>query len=134
MFDRGLSCCKSEGLPAQPDFVAELQSSWKAPSIGASPRTELACSAGVEDYGLAAAPMVSPTFAMLAGATAKAGKDASHPNKRCRADDSHLQKAYQASALGSRLSCTNSLLLVYLEGLLQDIASSGLECEVPEML
>jgi len=76
---------------------------------------------------------------MLAGATARVGKDATHPNKRCRAVDSQLRKAYQASVLAARLSCTNSLLLVYMAGLLQDLASSVTgdelpEDEVPEML
>lgn len=73
-------------------------------------------------YGLASAPQIGPTFAMLAGATARAGRDATHPNKHCRVVDSQLRKAYHASALSARLACTNSFLLVYLEGILQDLS------------
>ncbi|KAI7797209.1 hypothetical protein IRJ41_021026 [Triplophysa rosa] len=84
--------------------MAELQSSWKAPSSTALPRTQT-------------------------------GRDATHPHKQGRMIDSQLRKAYQASALSARLACTNSLLLVYLESLLQDSFSSSTEEEsIPESL
>lgn len=69
---------------------------------------------------------------MLAGATARAGKDAIHPSKHCRVVDSQLRKAYHASALSARLACTNSLLLVYLEGILQDLSSTLTSEDIPE--
>ena len=134
VFDRGPRRRKTEGLPVLPDFVTELHSSWKAPSSSPLPRTQLASLAGAKACGLAAAPVAGPTFAMLAGATARAGRDAVHPNKRCRAVDSQLRKAHQASAVAGRLSCTNSVLLVYLEGLLQDMASTAPEGEITETL
>lgn len=65
MIDRG-----PHRLPVLPDFVAELQSSWAAPSTSALPRTQLASLAGAESYGLVAAPMVGPTFAGLLGRVA----------------------------------------------------------------
>lgn len=134
VFDRCSQCRKSEGLPILPDFVTELQSSWKAPSTTALPKTQLANVSGAEGCGLATVPLVGPTFAMLAGATARPGRDATHPNKRCRVVDVQLCKAYQASALAARLSGTSSLLFVYLEGLLQDLGAAGPSDEISEML
>ena len=55
----------------------------------------------------------------------RVGCEASHPNSRCRATDSRLCKAYNASAMVARLVCSNSLLLVYLEGLFQDLSSTA---------
>ncbi len=135
VFDRGPQRRKSEGLPILPDFISELQSSWKAPSSTSLPRTQLGNLAGAANYGLATAPQIGPTFAMLNGAMARTGRDATHPNKHGRIIDSQLRKAYHASALSARLACTNSLLLVYLEGLLQDLSSTLTEEEsVPETL
>ncbi len=134
VFDRGSRRHRSEGLPVLPDFMSELQSSWKAPSSTALPRTQLASIAGAEADGVATAPRVGPTFAMLAGAVARAGRDANHPNKSCRATDNQLRRAYHSSALAAKLACTNSLLLLYLEGLLQDLASAAPSDEMVEML
>ena len=72
---------------------------------------------------VATAPRVGPTFAMLAGATVRVGCEASHPNGK--ATDGRLCKAYNASAIVARLACSNSLLLVYLEGLLQVLSSTA---------
>ena len=134
VFDRGSQRRRSDGLPVLPDFMAELHSSWGAPSSAALPRSQLAILAGAETYGVAAAPRVGPTFTMMAGATARAGRDASHPNRRCRATDGMLRRAYHASATAARLACSNSLLLVYLEGLLQDLATAAPSEEAAEML
>ena len=120
VFDRDLRRRgHSEGLPVFPDFMSEL-SSWGAPSRASLPRTHLAKLEGAVAYGVATAPRVGPTFAMLAGATVRVGCEASHPDSRCRATDGRLCKAYNASAMVARLACSNSLLLVYLEGLLHD--------------
>lgn len=89
---------------------------------------------GVDGCGLAAVPLVGPKLAMLADAMARAGRDATHPNKRCRAVDVQLCKAYQASALSARLSGTSSLFLVCLEGLLQDLGAAASRDEISEML
>ena len=134
VFDRGSRRCRSGGLPVLPDFMAELQSSWSAPSSAALPRSQLANLAGADTHGVATAPRVGPTFAMLSGAVARAGRDATHPNRRCRATDNQLRRAYHASALAARLACTDSLLLLYLEGLLQDLASAAPSDEMAEML
>ncbi len=71
---------------------------------------------------------------MLAGAVARAGNDAGHPNRRCRATNNHIHRAYHASVLPARLVCTNSLLMLYLEGLLQDLASAAPSDELSEMV
>ncbi|RXN22409.1 lumican-like protein [Labeo rohita] len=135
VFDRGPQRRKSEGLPILPDFITELQSSWKAPSSTGLPKTQLGNLAGAATYGLAAAPQIGPTFAMLAGAMTRTGRDATHPSKQGRIVDSQLRKAYHASALSARLACTNSLLLVYLESMLQDLSSTLTEGEsIPEAL
>ena len=126
VFDRDLRRRgHSEGLPVFPDFMSELLSSWGAPSRASLPRTHLANLEGAAAYGVATAPRVGPTFAMLAGATVRVGCEASHPNSHCRATDGRLCKAYNASAIVARLACSNSLLLVYLEGLLQDLSSTA---------
>ncbi len=115
--------------------MSELQSSWKAPSFTSLPRTQLGNLAGAATHGLATAPQIGPTFAMLNGAMARIGRDATHPNKHGRIIDSQLRKAYHASTLSARLACTNSLLLVYLEGLLQDLSSTLTDEErIPETL
>ena len=116
---------RSEGLPVFPDFMSELLSSWRAPSRASLPRTHLAKLEGAAAYGVATAPRVGLTFARLAGATVRVGYEASHPNSRCRATDGRLCKAYNASAMVAMLACSNSLLLVYLEGLLQDLSSTA---------
>ncbi len=85
VFDRGPLLRKSEGLPILPDFMSELQTSWKAPSSTSLPRTQLGNLAGAATYGLARAPQIGPTFAMLNGAMARIGRDA---NKHGRIIDS----------------------------------------------
>ena len=123
VFDRDLRHRgRSEGLPVFPDFMSELWSSWLGTT---TTRTHLANLEGAAAYGVATAPRVGPTFAMLAGAMVRVGCEASHPNRRCRATDGRLCKAYNASAMVARLACSNSLLLVYLEGLLQDLSSTA---------
>ncbi len=135
VFDRGPQCRKSEGLPILPDFISELQSSWKAPNSMSLSRTQLGNLAGAATYGLATAPQIGPTFAMLNGAMARTGRNATHPNKHGRLIESQLRKAYHASALSARLACTNSRLLVYSESLLQDLSSTLTEEEsIPETL
>ncbi len=123
VFDGGSQRRKSEGLPILPDFISELRFSWKAPSSMSLPRTQLGNLAGAATNGLAAAPQIGPTFAMLNGAMASTGRDTTHPNKHGRISDSQLRNAYNAFALSARLACTNSLLLIYLECLLQDLSS-----------
>ena len=74
VFDRDLRRRgRSEGLPVFPDFMSELLSSWGAPSRASLPRTHLANLEGAAAYGVATAPRVGPTFAMLAGATGEGG-------------------------------------------------------------
>ena len=126
VFDRDLRRRgRSEGLPVFPDFMSELLSSWGSPNRASLPRTHQANLEGATAYVVATAPRVGPTFPMLAGATVRVGCNASHPNSRCRATDGQLCKAYNALAMVARLACSNSLLLVYLEGLLQDLSSTA---------
>lgn len=63
-------------------------------------------------------------FAVFARATARAGGGAPHPNKRGRAVDVHLSKAYQASDLTERLSGTFPLVGL-ITGLVTELAESG---------
>lgn len=79
---------------------------------------------GVDSCGLAAVSLVGPTFAVFAGATARAGRDAIHPNKRGRAVDVHLSKSYQASDVAARLSGMFPLVGL-LTGLVTGCAESG---------
>ncbi len=121
-------------MPILPHFLSELQSPWKVPSSTSLPRTQLGNLAGAETYGLATAPQIGPTFAMLNG-KARTGRDATNANKHGRIIDSQMRKAYHASALSARLACTNSLILVYLESLLQELSYILTEEEsIPETL
>lgn len=70
------------------------------------------------EHGLDSAIKVSPTFALLAGAALTIIKAAHHPNKKC---------------CTSRLMSTNSLLLVYLEGLVWYMESKNPAQLLPEM-
>lgn len=63
-------------------------------------------------------------FAVFARATARASRGAPHPNKRGRAVDVHLSKAYQASDLTERLSGTFPLVGL-ITGLVTELAESG---------
>lgn len=56
----------------------------------------------------------------------KASRDANHPNRRCCRTNKQLRRAYQASALAARLARTESLMLLYLNGLLQYLVSAAL--------
>lgn len=72
-------------------------------------------------------------FSLLAGATAKAGRGVSQPNKHCRVVDDKLRRANQASAFSARLGCNNALLLAYLEVLLQDLSYTAASGEIPKI-
>ncbi len=98
VFDRGHQRRKSEGLPILPDFMSKLQSSWNAPSSTSLPWTQLGNLAGAATYGLATAPQIGPTFAMLNGAMTRIG-NATHPNKHGRIIDSQLRKALSCLCL-----------------------------------
>ncbi|ROL52548.1 hypothetical protein DPX16_11653 [Anabarilius grahami] len=65
VFDRGSQRRKSEGLLILPDFMKELQSSWKAPSTTALPKTQLANVSGVDGCGLVAVPLVGPKLCWM---------------------------------------------------------------------
>lgn len=99
-FIEALSVDKQRGCQYFP--ILELQSSRKAPSSTALPRTQLANLAGAAVYKLSTAPQIWPTFALLMGTMARTGRDATHPKKHSRIIDSKLRKAFHASVLSAR--------------------------------
>ncbi|MGH0138595.1 UNVERIFIED_CONTAM: hypothetical protein FKN15_067027 [Acipenser sinensis] len=116
---------QSRILPAFPDFIKEVQSTWGAPA--SAPATSRKASAftmhGVSEAGLASFPPVGAAFAVLVKAPTLSGlaKDPSCPNRQCRITDAHLKKGYAAATEAVRLSNVASLLTVYQAALLHDL-------------
>ncbi|MGH0118445.1 UNVERIFIED_CONTAM: hypothetical protein FKN15_054297 [Acipenser sinensis] len=116
---------QSRMLPAFPDFVKEVQSTWGAPaSAPATSRKALAFTMqGASEAGLASFPPVDAAFAVLVKTPTLSGltKDPACPNKQCRTTEIHLKKGYSAAMEAVRLSNIASLLTVYQAALLQDL-------------
>ncbi|MGH0146749.1 UNVERIFIED_CONTAM: hypothetical protein FKN15_055409 [Acipenser sinensis] len=112
-------------LPAFPDFIKEVQSTWGAPA--SSPATSRKASAfamqGVSDAGLASFPPVDAAFAALVRTQTLSGlaKDPACPNRQCRTTEIHLKKGYSAATEAVRLSNVASLLSVYQAALVKDL-------------
>ncbi|MGH0159079.1 UNVERIFIED_CONTAM: hypothetical protein FKN15_037164 [Acipenser sinensis] len=104
-------------LPAFPDFIKEVQSTWGAPA--SSPATSRKASAfamqGASEAGLASFPPVDAAFAALVKTPTLSGlvKDPACPNKQCRTTEIHLKKGYLAATEAVKLSNVASLLTVY---------------------
>ncbi|MGH0116791.1 UNVERIFIED_CONTAM: hypothetical protein FKN15_051517 [Acipenser sinensis] len=83
-------------LPAFPDFIKEVQSTWGAPA--SSPATSRKASAfamqGASEAGLASFPPIDAAFAALVKTPTLSGlvKDPACPNKQCRTTEIHLKK------------------------------------------
>ncbi|MGH0119608.1 UNVERIFIED_CONTAM: hypothetical protein FKN15_056876 [Acipenser sinensis] len=84
---------QSRILPAFPDFIKEVQSTWGAPF---------------------ATLVKAPT---LSGLT----KDPSCPNRQCRITEAHLKRGYAAATEAVRLSNVASLMTVYQAALIRDL-------------
>ncbi|MGH0120821.1 UNVERIFIED_CONTAM: hypothetical protein FKN15_069647 [Acipenser sinensis] len=116
---------QSRILPAFPDFIKEVQSTWGAPaSIPATSRKAAAFNMhGASEAGLASFPPVGAAFAALVKASTLSGpaKDPSCPNRQCRITEAHLKKGYAAATEAVRLSNVASLLTVYQAALLRDL-------------
>ncbi|MGH0139828.1 UNVERIFIED_CONTAM: hypothetical protein FKN15_009949 [Acipenser sinensis] len=116
---------QSRILPAFPDFIKEVQSTWGAPA--SAPATSRKASAftmhGASEAGLASFPPVGAAFAALVKAPTLSGlaKDPSCPNRQCRITEAHLKKGYAAATEAVRLSNVASLLTVYQAALLRDL-------------
>ncbi|MGH0176357.1 UNVERIFIED_CONTAM: hypothetical protein FKN15_072844 [Acipenser sinensis] len=116
---------QSRILPAFPDFIKEVQSTWGAPA--STPATSRKASAftmhGASEAGLASFPPVGAAFAALVKAPTLSGlaKDPSCPNRQCRITEAHLKKGYAAATEAVRLSNVASLLTVYQATLLRDL-------------
>ncbi|MGH0163620.1 UNVERIFIED_CONTAM: hypothetical protein FKN15_045396 [Acipenser sinensis] len=116
---------QSRILPAFPDFIKEVQSTWGAPA--STPATSRKASAftmhGASEAGLASFPPVGAAFAALVKAPTLSGlaKDPSCPNRQCRITEAHLKKGYAAATEAVRLSNVASLLMVYQAMLLRDL-------------
>ncbi|MGH0160076.1 UNVERIFIED_CONTAM: hypothetical protein FKN15_040079 [Acipenser sinensis] len=104
-------------LPAFPDFIKEVQSTWGAPA--SSPATSRKASAfamqGASEAGLASFPPVDAAFAALVKTPTLSGlvKEPACPNKQCRTTEIHLKKGYLAATEAVKLSNVASLLTVY---------------------
>ncbi|MGH0126324.1 UNVERIFIED_CONTAM: hypothetical protein FKN15_028071 [Acipenser sinensis] len=116
---------QSRILPAFPDFIKEVQSTWGAPA--STPATSRKATAfnmhGASKAGLASFPPVGAAFAALVKAPTLSGlaKDPSCPNRQCRITEAHLKKGYAAATEAVRLSNVASLLTVYQAALLRDL-------------
>ncbi|MGH0153588.1 UNVERIFIED_CONTAM: hypothetical protein FKN15_047918 [Acipenser sinensis] len=116
---------QSRILPAFPDFIKEVQSTWGAPA--SNPATSRKAAAfnmhGASEAGLASFPPVGAAFAALVKAPSLSGlaKDPSCPNRQCRITEAHLKKGYAAATEAVRLSNVASLLTVYQAALLRDL-------------
>ncbi|MGH0151645.1 UNVERIFIED_CONTAM: hypothetical protein FKN15_028861 [Acipenser sinensis] len=128
---------QSRMLPAFPDFIKEVQSTWGAPA--SAPATSRKASAftmhGASEAGLASFPPVGTAFAALVKAPTLSGlaKDPSCPNRQCRITEAHLKKGYAAATEAVRLSNVASLLTVYQAALIRDLPefpSVGLRTEL----
>ncbi|MGH0137256.1 UNVERIFIED_CONTAM: hypothetical protein FKN15_013257 [Acipenser sinensis] len=113
-------------LPAFPDFIKEVQSTWGAPA--STPATSRKAAAfnmhGASEAGLASFPPVGAAFAALVKAPTLSGlaKDPSCPNRQCRITEAHLKKGYAAATEAVRLSNVASLLTVFYQAtLLRDL-------------
>ncbi|MGH0120361.1 UNVERIFIED_CONTAM: hypothetical protein FKN15_067746 [Acipenser sinensis] len=116
---------QSRILPAFPDFIKEVQSTWGAPA--STPATSRKAAAfnmhGASEAGLASFPPVGAAFAALVKAPTLSGlaKDPSCPKRQCRITEAHLKKGYAAATEAVRLSNVASLLTVYQATLLRDL-------------
>ncbi|MGH0123137.1 UNVERIFIED_CONTAM: hypothetical protein FKN15_022069 [Acipenser sinensis] len=116
---------KCKMLPAFPDFIKEVQSTWGAPA--SAPVTSRKASAfnmqGASEARLASFPLVDAAFAALVKTPTLSGltKDPACPNKQCRTTEVHLKKGYAAATEAVRLSNVASLLTVYQAALIRDL-------------
>ncbi|MGH0149408.1 UNVERIFIED_CONTAM: hypothetical protein FKN15_015405 [Acipenser sinensis] len=116
---------QSKMLPAFPDFIKEVQSTWGAPA--SAPATSRKASAfnmqGASEAGLASFPPVDAAFAALVKTPTLSGltKDPACPNKQCRTTEVHLKKGYAAATEAVRLLNVASLLTVYQAALARDL-------------
>ncbi|MGH0118459.1 UNVERIFIED_CONTAM: hypothetical protein FKN15_054311 [Acipenser sinensis] len=116
---------QSRILPAFPDFIKEVQSTWGAPA--STPATSRKASAfnmhGASEAGLASFTPVGAAIAALVKAPTLSGlaKDPSCPNRQCRITEAHLKNGYAAATEAVRLSNVASLLTVYQATLLRDL-------------
>ncbi|MGH0165594.1 UNVERIFIED_CONTAM: hypothetical protein FKN15_073652 [Acipenser sinensis] len=116
---------QSRTLPAFPDFVKEVQSTWGTPA--SAPATSRKAAAftmqGASEAGLASFPPVGAAFAALVKSPTLSGlvKDPTCPNKQCRITEVHLKRGYSAATEAVRLSNLASLLSVYQAALIKDL-------------
>ncbi|MGH0137257.1 UNVERIFIED_CONTAM: hypothetical protein FKN15_013258 [Acipenser sinensis] len=116
---------QSRTLPAFPDFIKEVQSTWGTPA--SAPATSRKAAAftmqGASEAGLASFPPVGAAFAALVKSPTLSGlvKDPTCPNKQCRTTEVHLKRGYSAATEAVRLSNLASLLSVYQAALVRDL-------------
>ncbi|MGH0118163.1 UNVERIFIED_CONTAM: hypothetical protein FKN15_044465 [Acipenser sinensis] len=116
---------QSRTLPAFPDFIKEVQSTWETPA--SAPATSRKAAAftmqGASEAGLASFPPVGAAFAALVKSPTLSGlaKDPTCPNKQCRTTEVHLKRGYSAATEAVRLSNLASLLSVYQAALVKDL-------------
>ncbi|MGH0164834.1 UNVERIFIED_CONTAM: hypothetical protein FKN15_050884 [Acipenser sinensis] len=112
-------------LPAFPDFIKEVQSTWGAPafSLSTSRKASAFAKQGASEAGLAFFPPVDAAFAALVRTLKLSGlaKDPTCPNRQCRTMEVHLNKGYSAATEAVKLSNVASLLSVYQASLVKDL-------------
>lgn len=114
-FWKGCECKGSSTCTAVKHHVQLLQClTGQMGSLFSLPRYQMTNLPRVETHGVAMPSWVGPTFAMLVGGLVKASRDANHLNRHCYTTNKQLHRA------------TKSLLLLYLNGLMQYLASAAL--------
>ncbi|MGH0177777.1 UNVERIFIED_CONTAM: hypothetical protein FKN15_075840 [Acipenser sinensis] len=112
-------------LPAFPDFIKEVKSTWGAPasSLATSRKASAFAMQGASEAGLASFLPVDAAFAALVKTLTLSGlvKDPACPNKQCKTTEIHLKKGYLAAIEAVRLSNVASLLSVYQASLVKDL-------------
>ncbi|MGH0126683.1 UNVERIFIED_CONTAM: hypothetical protein FKN15_033079 [Acipenser sinensis] len=103
---------QSRMLPAFPDFVKEVQSTWGAPA--SAPATSRKASAfsmqGASGAGLASFPPVDAAFAALVKTPTLLGmtKDPACPNKQCRTTEKRTGDSQSAAGKAGPAQCVGS--------------------------
>ncbi|MGH0138229.1 UNVERIFIED_CONTAM: hypothetical protein FKN15_066057 [Acipenser sinensis] len=116
---------QSRKLPAFPDFIKEVQSTWGTPASAPAISRKAAAFTmqGASEAGFASFPPVGAAFAALVVTPMLSGlvKDPACPNKQCRITEVHLKRGYSAATEAVRLSNLASLLSVYQAALVKDL-------------
>ncbi|MGH0171686.1 UNVERIFIED_CONTAM: hypothetical protein FKN15_061824 [Acipenser sinensis] len=114
---------QSRMLPAFPDFIKEVQSTWGTPAsaLATSHKASAFNMQGATEAGLVSFPPVDAAFTALVKTPTLSGltRDPACPSKQCRITEVHLKKGYSVATEAVRLSNVASLLTVYQAALIK---------------